>query len=67
MDAVADVGGLWCVDHPDDLHSTRDGNTSNSRPDELPVRSDEPLMQPHEAIAAWVARLIAWTRDVPVE
>jgi hypothetical protein len=37
------------------------------RPEELPVRLDEPLVQPGEAVAAGVARFIVRTRDVPVE
>ena len=37
------------------------------RPAELPVRSDEPLVQPVEAVAAGVARFVVRARDVPVE
>jgi hypothetical protein len=37
------------------------------RPDEFsPVRR-EPLVQPHEAVTAGVARFVVRTRDVPVE
>ena len=37
------------------------------RPDELPVRGDEPLVQPVEVVAAGVVRPVVRTRDVPVE
>src|SRR5438876_910806 len=37
------------------------------RPEELPVRSDEPLVQSGEAVAAGVGRFVVRTRDVPVE
>ena len=37
------------------------------RPEELPVRSEEPLVEPGEAVAAGVARLVVRARDVPVE
>ena len=33
----------------------------------LPVRGGEPLMQPHETVAARVARSVVRTRDIPVE
>jgi hypothetical protein len=35
--------------------------------EELPAGSDKPLMQPHEAVAAGVARVVARAGDVPVE
>jgi hypothetical protein len=37
------------------------------RPDDLPVRSGEPIVQPVEAVATGVARFVVRTRDVPVE
>ena len=53
--------GAGRVDLVDQL-SVRPG-----RPEELPVRGDEPLVQPHEAVAAGVARFVMRTRDVPIE
>jgi hypothetical protein len=37
------------------------------RPEELPVRSDEPIMQPVEAVAVGVARFVVRAGDLPVE
>jgi hypothetical protein len=36
-------------------------------PEELPIWSDKPLVQPHEAASAGVARFVVGTSDVPVE
>ena len=36
------------------------------RSEELPIRRDEPLVQPHKVVAARVTRLVVWTRDVPI-
>lgn len=37
------------------------------RPHDLPVRSDGPLVQAIEAVAAGIARFVVRTRDVAVE
>jgi hypothetical protein len=37
------------------------------RPVELPLRSDEPVVQAQEAVTAGIARFVVRTRDVPVE
>jgi hypothetical protein len=37
------------------------------RPADLAVGSDDPLVQPVEAVAAGVVRLVVRTGDVPVE
>jgi hypothetical protein len=37
------------------------------RPADLPLWSEEPIMQPVEAVAARVARFLVWTGDVPLE
>jgi hypothetical protein len=39
----------------------------SGRAAELSVRTDEPIVEPEEAVAAGVVRFVDRTRDVPVE
>ena len=39
----------------------------SGRPEELPLRSDEPIVQPVAFVAEGVAEFIVGTGDVPVE
>jgi hypothetical protein len=49
------------------MHFVPQFSARPGRPAELPVRRDEPIVQPVEAVAAGVARFVVRTRDVPVE
>jgi hypothetical protein len=54
-------------DRPGRVHLVYQLPGRPGRPEELPVGSDEPTVQPVEAVAAGVARFVVRTGDVPVE